>query len=68
MSNEGVSSNTSKRTNAEKTRNSAPLERRFDVEFRPNYLPRLLSELGLSYAFPCTEWSVRPEEADDILD
>lgn len=27
----------------------------FDVEFHPNYLPRLLDDLGLSYAIPRTE-------------
>ena len=40
----------------------------FDVEFHPNYLPRLLDDLGLSYAIPRTERPDRPENADEILD
>lgn len=44
------------------------LNTEFDVEFHPNYLPRLLSDLGLSYAIPRTERPDRPEDADEILD
>jgi transposase len=31
------------------------INQEFDVEFHPNYLPRLLDDLGLSYAIPRTE-------------
>jgi transposase len=37
------------------------LNTEFDVEFHPNYLPRFLSDLGLSYAIPRTERPDRPE-------
>jgi len=40
----------------------------FDVEFHPNYLPRLLDDLGLSYAIPRTERPDRPDNAEEILD
>ena len=40
----------------------------FDVEFHPNYLPRLLDDLGLSYAIPRTERPDRPDNASEILD
>jgi transposase len=44
------------------------LNTEFDVEYHPNYLPRLLSDLGLSYAIPRTERPDRPETPDKILD
>ena len=44
------------------------LNTEFDVEFHPNYLPRFLSDLGLSYAIPRTERPDRPNNADEILD
>ena len=40
----------------------------FDVEYHPNYLPRLLDDLGLSYAIPRTERPDRPDNAEEILD
>ena len=40
----------------------------FDVEYHPNYLPRLLEDLGLSYAIPRTERPDRPDNAAEILD
>ncbi len=40
----------------------------FDVEYHPNYLPRLLDDLGLSYAIPRTERPDRPDNAAEILD
>jgi len=39
-----------------------------DVEFHPNYLPRLLDDIGLSYAIPRTERPDRPDNAAEILD
>jgi len=44
------------------------INQEFDVKFHPNYLPRLLDDLGLSYAIPRTERPDRPENADEILD
>ncbi len=44
------------------------LNEKFDIEFHPNYLPRLLDDLSLSYAIPRTERSDLPENADQILD
>ena len=44
------------------------INQEFDIEFHPNYLPRLLDDLGLSYAIPRTEKPDRPENADEILD
>jgi hypothetical protein len=40
----------------------------FDFKFHLNYLPRLLDDLGLSYAIPRTERLDRSENADEILD
>jgi transposase len=39
----------------------------FDIEFHPNYLPRLLDDLDLSSAVPRTERPDRPENAEEIL-
>jgi len=39
----------------------------FDIEFHPNYLPRLLDDLDLSFAVPRTERPDRPENAEEIL-
>jgi hypothetical protein len=44
------------------------INQEFDVKFYPNYLPRLLDDLGLSYAIPRTERPDQPENADEILD
>jgi len=38
------------------------LNEKFDIEFHPNYLPRLLDDLGLSYAIPRTERPDRPKK------
>jgi len=44
------------------------LNTEFDIEYHPNYLPRMLADLGLSYAIPRTERPDRPDNADKILD
>jgi transposase len=44
------------------------LEREFEVEFHPHYLPTFLDELGLSYAIPRTKRPDRPDNAKEILD
>ncbi len=40
----------------------------YDVKFHPNYLPRFLSDLGLSYAILRTERPNQPDNADEILE
>ena len=44
------------------------LNTEFDIEYHPNYLPRMLADFGLSYAIPRTERPDRPDNADKILD
>ncbi len=44
------------------------LNTEFNVKFHPNYLPRFLSNLGLSYAIPRTEGPDRPKDANEILE
>jgi len=39
----------------------------FDDEYHPNCLPRLVDDLGLSYAIPRTERPDRPDNAAEIL-
>lgn len=39
-----------------------------DIKYHPNYLPRVLANLGLSYAIPRIEQLDRPDNADKILD
>jgi len=44
------------------------LNTEFGIEYHPNYLSRMLADLGLSYAIPRTERPDRPDNADKILD
>lgn len=43
------------------------LKKEFDVEYHPDYLGKLLRDLGLSYAKPRPKRSNRPENAEEIL-
>jgi len=44
------------------------LDKEFDVEYHPNYLPKFLDDLGLHYAIPRTKRPDRPDNAEEILD
>ncbi|CCC41343.1 IS630-like element ISHwa7 family transposase [Haloquadratum walsbyi] len=44
------------------------LKEEFDVEYHPDYLGKVLRELGLSYAKPRPKRPYRPENPEEILD